>query len=158
MKDQKERDYMMQHARTELFLSGMLGSNNSIEASTGKIVLDLVEYLSFMDYTEQSLDKILTTLKSLLHWRTLSPLTGADSEWEDVSEEYGMDLGMIFKNKRYNAVIKRAGKVIDTQAVVYQKPDGTRELNESSMREITKWPYQPNTEIVLVNDTGVMLN
>lgn len=154
-KDEEEanKNRILEHARTELFLANLLATDpTSIQNKISNCTLKIIESCSYIEglANEEILDRTLDLVCKLLKWKPLTPLTGDEKEWEDISDDYCLQPGELYINKRYRAVIKKKdGTAIDTQAYLYQTSDGHKELNINSSKQIT-FPYEPKQEVVLV--------
>ena len=80
----------------------LLNCKSSDELNTqtaiNKSILDIVKVFSDQHFTGTTASYCLEILNRLLNYKPLTPLTGADSEWEDVSQ-YGSN-DTCYQNKR----------------------------------------------------------
>lgn len=107
-------------------------------------VLKIVEAFASGGHSGSSAAYTLAIIKKVLAFEPVTPLTGEDNEWTAL----GYDDDIAFQNKRCPHVFKRAdGTAFDTQAIVFEDPDGSRCTNFDSRRDIT-FPYVPTSEIV----------
>lgn len=88
------------------------------------------------------------TLKAILGYQVLSPLTGIDEEWEDISKIHGSPL---WQNKRDASVFKQAdGRCTYNHAIVWQGQEEydtfTGGVNGyKSSNYIKEFPFMPKT-------------
>jgi hypothetical protein len=92
-------------------------------------------------YARQCLDKLLA-------YKPLRPLTGEDSEWNEVGPG-------VFQNNRCSHVFKSAdrfdGQAYDLDGRVFREPSGSCYTNKDSLVPIT-FPYTPTTVYVDVTE------
>ena len=105
---------------------------------------------------------ISQAVKKLMMFETLAPLTGEDSEWEDMSEY--IDGESIFQNNRDSRVFKNGkdGQAYFIEAIVFDGDIGGRFTgngsvthngeNISSRQYIKEFPFIPKTFYVDVID------
>lgn len=99
---------------------------------------------------------IIETLKALLSWEPIAPITGSDSEWNDVGVAYGNDHSC-YQNNRCSAVFKDglSASPYYLEALVFEGdktgrftgsgvtlPDGT---TIGSRLFIKEFPFKPKT-------------
>ena len=113
-----------------------------------KDVLEIVEVFAKQGHSGVSANYCLGLLTKLLDYKPLSPLTGEDSEWEDVFEYGGDD--MHYQNKRCSRVFKdKNGRTYDIQGKVFIEPDGISYTSRDSIVDVI-FPYTPETQYVKV--------
>lgn len=138
---------LVNHARRELELAGLFDKDSDYNGMMGKAVLDLVEKFAAEGHSGFSAGMCISLFSRVASFKTLTPLTGADDEWTEVSDMEDLR----WQNKRCSSVFKRAdGTAYDIDAVVFEEPDGTRFQGYESRRVVT-FPYIPKTEIVKIN-------
>jgi len=83
---------------------------------------------------------MISWLERALSWQPIRPLTGADDEWNDVSEHMGKPC---WQNNRCGAVFKDAsGAARHVGATVWREPNGACYTNGKSQVPVT-FPYHP---------------
>ena len=131
---------LIDHAKREIAVVGDLGYDGMIEEA----VLQLLQV--FADQGHSGFSASLTTdlFSRLARYEPLAPLTGEDSEWNEVT-------GGTFQNNRCSHVFKQAdrfdGQAYDLNGKVFRQPDGACYTGNGSMAPIT-FPYVPKTEYV----------
>ena len=131
-----------QHALRELRAKGMLGTAEPLAKSVLGAVMLSVDVLSDHAVKDVIPEHITDLLFKVLDHLPLSPLTGDEKEWEYKSP--GLEV-----NKRCPRVIREDGVAYDTQAVMFEHPDGYQNFNAKSKQPIT-FPYVPITHIEIV--------
>ena len=76
----------------------------SMQQAINKNILELIDVFSNQHHSGFTASYVIDILQRLLHYKPLTPLTGEDDEWEDVTS-YGYDTPT-FQNKRCSAVFK----------------------------------------------------
>lgn len=121
---------LMKHAEREL------GAGLDIEL---KEIL-----LVFSSQGHSGMSAAITTslVEKLMRYEPISPLTGEDSEWMEVTTG-------VFQNIRCNHIFKQAdrfdGQAYDINGIVWRDEDGYCFTNGDSFVPIT-FPYTPTTE------------
>lgn len=146
---------LLKHAETELKLLG-LGADCECEYDQAirKAILDIVTVFSSQGHSGYSASLVSGVVAKLLEFTPLSPLTGEDSEWEDVSQCGG---GVHYQNKRCSRVFKDTdGSTYDIEGIIFyeyitDEESGERRKNHynsigSSVPVV--FPYTPKTEYV----------
>ena len=135
-------------AERELDLIGMVeNSGDEMNDRMRKHILTMVDTFADEGHSGFSANYALSLLKSLLAYEPLSPLTGLDDEWTDVSEMSGKD-GPTYQNRRCSHVFKDGdGNAYDIDGKVFVDEDGTYYTNFESRVPVV-FPYTPKTEYV----------
>lgn len=123
----------------------LLNCKSSDELNTqtaiNKSILDIVKVFSDQHFTGTTASYCLEILNRLLNYKPLTPLTGADSEWEDVSQ-YGSN-DTCYQNKRYPAVFKdKDGKAYDVESKIFSDDNGHTWYTSKESREYIDFPYE----------------
>lgn len=90
------------YAERELDLIGM-NDEEGMNGMMRKHLIHMVEEFAKEGHSGFSASYALSCLKRLLAFKPLSPLTGEEDEWTEVSEHMGHKS---YQNKRYSAVFK----------------------------------------------------
>ncbi len=103
-----------------------------------KAILEVVKVFSEQGHSGFSANYCISILHRLLQYKNITPLTGEDDEWEEVSNG-------VYQNKRRSSVFKQAdrfnGQAYDIEGRVFSNDGGkTWYTNGSSFVPIT-FPY-----------------
>lgn len=124
-----------------------------INAEMCLCLMELIEVFEKQEHSGASAGYLISLLKDLMSFTPLSPLTGEDHEWNDMSM-YGGDGETDWQNNRCSHVFKRAdGTCYDINGKVFIDPDGCSYTNRDSFVEVT-FPYKPETVTVYVDGEG----
>lgn len=84
----------------------------------------------------------ISLLTKLLRLQPVGPLTGEDTEWNEV------DPGRLWQNRRCSRVFKDAdGRAYDIEGIVFREPSGACFTNGESHVDVA-FPYVPQTRVV----------
>lgn len=111
-----------------------------------KSLLQMVLVFSSQGHSGFSAAYAIKALTKLLSFEPLGPLTGADSEWNEVGP------GM-WQNKRCSHVFKDATGAYDIEGRIFREPNGACFTNRKS-RVYIEFPYTPSHEYVEVDSEG----
>ncbi|MBK3745284.1 hypothetical protein G3A39_39565 [Paraburkholderia aspalathi] len=104
-------------------------------------ILDIVDKFAGQGHSGSSASYTIACIEKLLRFEPLTPLTGVDDEWANVSDG-------LYQNKRCSRVFKDAnGQVYDINGKVFREPSGACFTNRDSRVPVV-FPYTPKTEIV----------
>lgn len=95
---------LTEYAKQELERAGLLSEDSDYNGMLGKSALEIVEVFSKQGHSGNSAEVVTQLLEKLLRYEPLSPLTYAEDEWEDVSEQSGRPL---WQNKRRFSVFSK---------------------------------------------------
>lgn len=132
------------YAIDELTRIGMYGSGDKMNDMMCDHILKMVDVFAEEGHSGFSAGYAISILQKLLRFEPLSPLTGEDDEWCEVSDG-------LFQNKRLSRVFKNGkdGQAFDIDGKVFVEPDGVSYTNRDS-RVYIEFPYIPKTEYVNV--------
>lgn len=154
----KRESNLVAHAKREFLAIGYVPLDKEQEDGPNKwiqeAVLELLTVFSKQGHSGFSAPYCINTFKALAMFEPLCPLTGDDSEWNEVGD------GM-FQNNRCSHVFKDKdrfdGQAYDIQGKVFvEENDGGSYTGMGSHVPIT-FPYTPVTEYVNVTKEGVPL-
>lgn len=136
---------LIDFAKSELArLRGPADELDEVQDAIEANVMEIVGAFAAAGHSGTSAPYTIGILSKLLSFEPLTPLTGAEDEWDPVESGYGV----VAQNKRCSRVFKRAdGTAFDIQAVVFREPTGAHFTSRDSQRDVT-FPYVPTTEIV----------
>ena len=108
---------LVQYAESELDRIGMT-DDNDMNGMMRKHLLHMVKEFADEGHSGFSASYALQCLKKLLNFKPLSPLTGEDDEWTDVSSISGVPH---YQNKRCGSVFKdgKDGQAYDIDGKVF---------------------------------------
>lgn len=144
---------LIDYAKRELDLIGMTEDTDSdLNYHIRKHILKMVYEFSEEGHTGASAAYTIGILTKLLDYKPLTPLTGKDDEWAEVS--FGSN--MRYQNKRCFHVFKdKDGRAYDSEGVVfydyYTGEDGRQHKSHytcSESRVYIEFPYTPIKEYV----------
>ena len=136
------------HAIAEFKAAGWLDETGAyvdeMQADICEHVLNLLRVFSDEGHSGSTAPYTVNLFKKLAMFEPITPLTGEESEWIEVSEG-------LFQNKRCSRVFKQAdrfdGQPYDLDGKVFREPNGSCYTSKDSMVPIT-FPYTPKTEYV----------
>ncbi len=163
------------HARRELELAGWFDEDGFYGGMVGKAVMELIKVFSDQGHSGMSANLCRHLFEKVSAFEPLTPLTGEDDEWNDITEQYFVakviskgvpdstepgeivDLinrdtgpsGIQYQNKRCSRVFKDCTGAYDSQGKLFRLQDGGLVQRKGSRVYIT-FPYTPKTEIVEV--------
>lgn len=111
-------------------------------------VLRQVRLHAIEGHSGGSHEVVLQLTNQLLNFKPLTPLTGEEDEWLDLSDYAGKPW---FQNVRCPTVFRDATGVYNQEGRVFREPDGTCFTSQHSRVPVT-FPYIPKTEIVDVSE------
>lgn len=138
------------HAREELKLAGMFDKNSDYGGMIGNAVMELIKVFAEQDHSGYSASMVRNIFNKLADFKTICPLTGEDSEWNDVG---GPTIGdKVFQNNRNSAVFKdgKNGQAYYIDAIIWRTQKGmtytgTTEEGITSRQFIKSFPFTPKT-------------
>ncbi len=135
---------LVRHARRELAL--LRGDEPcELQDAIERNVLAMMREFSKAGHSGSSAPYTVGLLQKLLMFEPITPLTGADDEWIEVSE-FG-DGTPRWQNTRCGRVFKDATGAYDIDGKVFREPDGCCFTSRDS-RVPVNFPYWPKTEYV----------
>jgi hypothetical protein len=142
---------LLSHAEYELDLIGMKDEgDDDMNIAMRKHILHMIEEFSEEGHSGFSAPYAISILSKLLKYEPLTPLTGDDSEWVDVSEMNGNTL---YQNKRSGRVFKDDTGAYDIEGKVFWDWFTDEETGEKyksyytgrESRVPVEFPYVPTT-------------
>lgn len=89
---------LIDHANTELQLSGLLDQDSDYNGLIGKACLELINTFSKQGHSGFSAQLVLDVFNKLARFKNLTDITNNPDEWTDVTEYGNGDI--LFQNKR----------------------------------------------------------
>lgn len=132
------------YAIDELTRIGMYDSDDEMNREMCEHILKMVDVFAEEGHSGFSAEYAIGILQKLLRYQPLSPLTGGDDEWIEVTDG-------VFQNKRCSRIFKdgKDGQAYDIHGKVFVEPDGVSYTSRDS-RMFIEFPYVPKTEYVNV--------
>lgn len=141
---------LVEHAKAELALIGS-DDGDEMQSAMNSHILTMVGHFAEEGHSGFSASYAIGILEKLLRFEPLTPLTGDDAEWTDMSE-YGPE--PVWQNKRCSRVFKAAdGSAYDIDGKVFREPNGASFTSRDSRVPVT-FPYIPKTEYVDVPESA----
>lgn len=141
---------LVSFAYNELQAAGLFDEDSDYGGMIGTAVMELVQAFADQGHSGASAGIVIGILAKVLAYKPLSPLTGAEDEWIDVSEEMGSAKNSLFMNKRCFRVWKTGeGEAYDNEGKVFIDADGYYYTSRESRVPVT-FPYTPTQEYIKV--------
>lgn len=132
---------MIDWAREELERAGAFDPNGDYGGMLGESVLKMVRVFAEEGHSGYSAKLALAMFERLADWQPLTPLTGGDGEWNEVSDG-------VWQNRRCSRVFKETdGRAYDIEGRIFREPNGACFTNRESRVYVT-FPYLPTREYV----------
>lgn len=125
---------MIEYAKREL--KYLIDSEEPYDNMMAKSVLELLEVFSNQGHSGFSAPWCLSLFNRIAHWKPLSPLTGEDDEWNEISPGR-------YQNKRYSSVFKdEDGKAYDIDGKIFSDDGGETWFSNKNSRVFIEFPYE----------------
>lgn len=144
---------ILKHAERELSLIGYDGKdeyNNMAKAA----IMELLTTFANQGHSGFSANYVINIFNKLARYETLSPLTGDDNEWNDMTEMSGYKH---FQNNRDSAVFKNDTRCYYINAVVWVDNCGAY-TDKKSRGYIKSFPFTPKTFYVKVDENDNIID
>ena len=139
---------LVEFAKSELKLAGLLDIDSDYNGELGKAVLELITVFSQQGHSGFSAELVASIFNKVSRYNPLTPLTGKDDEWfkHDDYEEDGKKVS-VYQNIRCGNIFKQSnrfnGQAYTLDGKVFSDDGGqTWFTNSESMLPIT-FPYTP---------------
>lgn len=146
------------HCINELKAIGMYGSEEEMNRQMTANIMELCQAFERQGHSGMSANYCIGMFEKLARWEALSPLTGEDDEWVDVSDKSG---GTLYQNKRNSRIFKDENGAYDINGKVfiekYMDVDGVERNSSFTSKDSVVYitfPYTPKTEYVEVDTDG----
>lgn len=141
---------LLSYAEKELDAIGMKADDiDGMNSAMRTHILHMVKEFGEEGHSGFSAAYAVSLLEKLLRYQPLGPLTGEDSEWNDVSEHSDTSDGKMYQNNRCSHVFKNDLGAYDIDGKIFVEPDGLSYTNYESRTPVT-FPYTPTREYVQV--------
>ena len=137
----------VEYAKSEL--ARITKDGDGLQDAINKNILDIVELFASQGHSGLSAGYAMSILERLLRFKPLTPLTGEDDEWVEVSA--GETWQRCFQNKRCSSVFKTTDaqgntiEVHDIDAIAFSDNGGLTWYASSRFRKNVTFPYEPPT-------------
>lgn len=136
---------MKEHFKRECELLGWNVLEDPEEKELQQLIMEQVEdtldLLSEQGHSGHSFPYFFRLLDRASHFKPLSPLTGAEDEWNHTS-------GTLFQNKRCSSIFKDGEETYEMDGYVFREPSGSCFTSRASRKYIT-FPYTPEEPVYL---------
>lgn len=136
----------VEYAKSEL--ARITKDGDGMQDTINKNIIDIVELFASQGHSGFSAGYAMSILERLLRFKPITPLTGEDDEWNDVSDEMGRKC---FQNKRCSSVFKTTDaqgnflEVHDIDGVAVSDNGGITWFTSNRFRKNVTFPYEPPT-------------
>lgn len=134
---------LIEHARRELKVSGLSDKDSDYNGMISEAVIELIEVFSKQDHSGTSADITISVFNDLARYKPIHPLTGEDSEWNNISESMGGNV--THQNNRCSRVFKDANGCYDIEGIVWKDWYGPGRFTNGRSHVPVKFPYSPKT-------------
>lgn len=160
---------LVDFAKTELTLAGYFNEDSLYGGMLGDAVVKMIEQFSEEGHSGMSANIAISLFQRLARFEPLTPLTGADDEWNDISDDSFTAFAItepddeaqeiidtinsskvpkkLWQNKRCGHVFKDENGAYDSQGRVFREPNGACFTSKDS-RVPVSFPYTPKVEYV----------
>ena len=128
------------HARAELERAGMFGPDSDYGGMMGDAVLKMIDVFADEGHSGMSAGLAVSIFEKLARYEPLTPLTGADDEWNEVGPG-------VYQNRRCSHVFKDETGAYDIEGRIFREPNGCCFTGAKSRVPVT-FPYTPKREYV----------
>jgi hypothetical protein len=132
--------HLLEHAEREFAALNWDKTGNELNGWMKESVLSLLRVFSEQGHSGFSAPHCIELFSKLASFQPLGPLTGNDSEWNEVASE-------LFQNNRCSHVFKDQDGTYDINGIVFREPNGCCYTSSKSATPVT-FPYTPTTKYV----------
>ena len=142
------------HAEKEMKAAGLHEPDSDYGGILYEAVMELVRVFAKQGHSGSSAARVIAIFSKVAGFKNLTPLTGEDSEWNDVGN------GML-QNNRVSAVFKEkeSGRAYYLDAIVWRTPKGGawsgKASGVSSRQYIRSFPFTPKPFYIDVDEEEV---
>ena len=151
----EEDSGLMRHAIKELDLLDQsveyvrTDAGREIDFWMRQDILELIRVFAAQGHSGSSASWCIDMFQKLASYQTLTPLTGKDDEWNDVTK-YGDPNSKLWQNNRNSSIFKNETLAYYLDGKVFREPDGASYTSSDSIVTIESFPYTPHTEYISV--------
>lgn len=156
---------LVDHAKRELAAAGLFDKDSDYNGMIGKAVVELMEVFAKQGHSGCSASMVSDLFNRLAGYEVITPLTGKDSEWNDISS---MGENTLFQNNRNSAVFKNknTGRSNYVDAIIWKTQTGDTYTGSAYMsalqdkrihssQYVKDFPFQPKKFYIDVIETEV---
>lgn len=131
---------------TESELARIPKDEDGMQDLVNRDILEIIKAFSEQGHSGFSASYVLLKLERLLRFKPISPLTGADDEWNEVHSQNGV---RTYQNKRCSSIFKDVdaqGNVTrceDIDGIVVSDNGGVTWFSSGKFRKAVTFPYFP---------------
>lgn len=126
---------LVDYAKEELKRIGMIDSGEPYNDAVSEAIIALIKLFESQGHSGFTAPYTINVFKRLAMFKPLTPLTGEDSEWNEV--ETG-----VYQNKRYSAVFKeKDGKAYNIDGKRFTDDNGETWYTSKNSRIDITFPY-----------------
>lgn len=120
-----------------------------MQKAINKDIMQIVQVFAEQGHSGFSASYAINLIKRLLNYEPISPLTGAEDEWNKL--DYNNDTK--YQNKRCSRVFKNAeGKAYDIEGKIFSDDGGKSWYTCGDSRVYIEFPYVPKTEKIILEN------
>jgi len=127
-------------AQRELELAGFFDKDSDYEGALGPAVMRLVDIFAEEGHSGFSAGIAINLFNRVARFEPLTPLTGEDHEWQEVTDD-------LWQNLRCFHVFKTSKGAYDSEGRIFREPNGACFTSRDSRVPVT-FPYVPKSEYV----------
>jgi hypothetical protein len=155
---------LINHAWNEFIAAGWCNEakdfNDEMQEDICMHVLKLLKVFSEEGHSGTSAPYAINLFSTLAYFKPLTPLTGEDWEWNDVSEFNGLEDSPLYQNKRCSSVFKDNTGAYDIEGIIFydwctDEKTGEKFKTYFTSRESrvpVTFPHSPKSEYVERSD------
>lgn len=129
------------HAKREMEIAGLFGKDSAYDGMIAEAVMKMVKVFADEGHSGASAPMAMRIFEKVAMFEPLTPLTGEDSEWNEVGPG-------VFQNNRCSHVFKdEKSGAYDIEGKIFREPDGCCFTSFDSRVAVT-FPYTPKREYV----------
>lgn len=146
---------LKKHAERELKLAGFYNKDSNYGGMIPEAVMELMEVFAKQGHSGGSAPIVANLFKKLAMYENLTPLTGNDDEWNDISETQSGR--KVWQNNRVSSVFKdEDGRAYYLDAIIWKTQNGgtytgTAKYGEDEIRSrqfIKEFPFTPKDFVI----------
>lgn len=97
---------LLKHAKSELRAAGLFDADADYDGAIATSVVALMETFCAYGHSGGSAELTVAVFNRLVNCKPLTPLTGEDDEWNDISNNAGAGPGPMWQSRRCASVFK----------------------------------------------------